>query len=118
MRRLFWIGVGAAGAVVLVDRARRAARRYTPAGVAEQVEEAGQRAGSAVQGALATFRSAFETRERDLVATLLVQPEGGDAGAVLKRRDRQGEGYLAGPRDVPADRPRGRVDDDDPLYDF
>lgn len=116
MRRLVWMGLGAAGAVLLAERARRLAHRYTPAGVTEQVEAAGQRAGSAVQGALTTFRTAFETREKDLVSTLLVQPEGGDAGAVLRRRPAREDGHPG--RHVPADRPRGRVDDDDPLYDF
>ncbi|MBX9245496.1 hypothetical protein ICW40_11850 [Actinotalea ferrariae] len=133
MRRLVWMGLGAAGAVLLAERARRVAHRYTPAGVTEQVEAAGQRAGSAVQGALTTFRTAFETREKDLVSTLLVQPEGGDARAALRRRhdeDHDDDGYLAGPRDVPSDRgasaraaagsarPPGRVDDEDGLADF
>lgn len=129
MRRLVWMGLGAAAAVVLAERARRLAHRYTPAGVTEQVEAAGQRAGTALHDAAATFRSAFASRERDLVSTLLVQPEGGDAGAVLRRRPGRhtadaatdDDDYLAGPRDVPRDArggPRGRVDDDEPLYDF
>lgn len=128
MRRLVWMGLGAAAAVVLAERARRLAHRYTPAGVTEQVEAAGQRAGTALHDAAATFRSAFASRERDLVSTLLVQPEGGDAGAVLRRRSGRhtadaaaADDYLAGPHDVPRDArggPRGRVDDDEPLYDF
>ncbi|WP_199424073.1 hypothetical protein [Actinotalea solisilvae] len=130
MRRLVWMGLGAAAAVVLAERGRRLAHRYTPAGVTEQVEAAGQRAGTALHDAAATFRSAFASRERDLVSTLLVQPEGGDARAALRRPGRHSadgagstadaadDGYLAGPRDVPRGRPRGRVDDDEPLYDF
>lgn len=123
MRRLVWMGLGAAAAVVLAERARRVARRYTPAGVTEQVEAAGQRAGTAVQGALATFRTAFETREKDLVSTLLVQPEGGDAGAVLRRRpartaDDDPLARAPGTAGTASGRPRGRVDDDEPLYDF
>lgn len=119
MRRLVWMGVGAAAAVVLAERARRVAHRYTPAGVTEQVEAVGQRAGTAVQAALSTFRAAFETREKDLVRTLLVQPEGGDAGAVLHRRaQRVAEDHAARALGVPSDRPSGRVDGDEPLYDF
>ena len=119
MRRLVWMGLGAAAAVVLAERGRRLAHRYTPAGVTEQVEAAGQRAGSALHDAAATFRSAFATRERDLVSTLLVQPKAGDAGAVLRRQPaRRADDDLAGPLDARGGRPRGRVDDDEPLYDF
>lgn len=128
MRRLFWVGVGAATAVALAGRARRLAHRYTPAGVTEQVEAAGQSVGAALQHAVDTFRTSAQARERDLVTTLLVTPEGGDAGAVLRRGRREGAAdvpavseppyrapHAAG---TPAARPTGRVDDDDSPYDF
>lgn len=115
MRRLFWMGVGAAGAVVVAQRLRTAWRRYTPEGVAEQVEQAGLGAVAAVRSAVDTFADSFRTRERDLTAQLLVEPEGGDPSAVFARSRGTGEGGSAG---ASASRPTGRVDDDDDLYDF
>lgn len=122
MRRLFWMGLGAAGAVIAAERLRRTARRYTPAGVSERVEAAGQRTSTALHDAVDVFNAAREQREKDLVATLLVTPEGGDPNAVLRRRGKHADDDA--PRSAPsggtsrASRPSGRVDDDDPLYDF
>lgn len=116
MRRLFWVGVGAVGAVLAARRVEQAVRRYTPAGVAEQVEQAGRRTEDAARGVLARFAEARAERERDLVATLLVTPEGGDPGAVLPGRRRAAAAEQDAPR--PSARPAGRVDDDEPLYDF
>ena len=113
MRRVFWMGVGAAGAVLVAQRLRTSWRRYTPEGVAEQVEQAGLGAVAAVRSAVDTFTESFRTRERDLTAQLLVQPEGGDPSAVFGRSRGKGESPGA-----PAARPTGRVDDDDDLYDF
>lgn len=148
MRRLFWVAVGAAGAVVVARRLEETARRYTPAGVAERVEEAGERTTEAVGGALQRFRAARAEREQELLTTLLVTPEDGDPHAVLGRRrwDRdawdhdasssggaggagRGSGAPAGSArpgaagagaagTAAAARPTGRVDDDEPLYDF
>lgn len=113
MRRLFWIGVGAAGTVLVAQRLRTAWRRYTPEGVAEQVEQAGLGAVAAVRSAVDTFTESFRTRERDLTAQLLVEPEGGDPSAVFRRSPRP-----SGDADSRPARPTGRVDDDDELYDF
>jgi hypothetical protein len=113
MRRLFWMSVGAAGAVLVAQRLRTSWRRYTPEGVAEQVEQAGLGAVAAVRSAVDTFTESFRTRERDLTAQLLVEPEGGDPSAVFGRS--RGKAEAAG---APAARPAGRVDDDDGLYDF
>ena len=132
MRRLFWVGVGAVGAVVAAERIRRAAHRYTPAGVGEQVDAAGKATTSALRGALDQFRTSMAAREKDLVRQLLVTPEGGDADAVFGRRrtDRRptadadaGLWAQDATRSRPgvrreAARPTGRVADDDPLYDF
>lgn len=132
MRRLFWVAVGAAGAVVVARRLEQAARRYTPAGVTEQVEEAGRRTQSAFRDAVTQWRSSMDQRERDLVSTLLVTPEGGDAHA-FRRRDRREHdepweatgrrraadgGRRAADDAAASDRPSGRVDPDEPLYDF
>lgn len=121
MARLVWVALGAAGAVVAAEKARRVARRYTPAGVSEQVEAVGRRTSGALQEAVAELRSAMAAREQELVTTLLVTPEGGDAGAVRRRRaTRDDDEWPAERVSEPRhrSRPRGRVDDDDPPYDF
>ncbi|GGB93997.1 hypothetical protein [Cellulomonas carbonis] len=115
MRRLFWAGVGAAAAVVAVRRLERTARRYTPAGVADRLENAGERTGAAVDGAMTRFQEARARRERELVASLLVTPEGGDPHAFRRRRPAAEDAPVAA---TAATRPSGRVDEDEPLYDF
>ncbi|MDO8120525.1 hypothetical protein Q6346_04270 [Isoptericola sp. b490] len=114
MRRLFWMGVGAAATVVVAQRLRTAWHKYTPEGVAEQVEQASLGLVAAARSAVDTFTDSFRTRERDLTSQLLVEPEGGDASAVFRRGRTPGPGA---PPTAPA-RPTGRVDDDEPLYDF
>jgi hypothetical protein len=123
MRRLFWVTVGAAGAVVVARRLEQAARRYTPAGVAERVEVAGERTTEAVGGALQRFRAARAERELELLTTLLVAPEGGDPHAVFGRgrQDRDpwpAETSSSAGRTGASARPSGRVDESEPLYDF
>ena len=115
MSRLFWMGVGAAGTLYGAHRLRAAWHRYTPAGVADQVEAAGVGAVAATRSAVDRFQDAFATRQRELVDQLLVTPENGDASAVLGRRHGAAPAARAA---EPASRPTGRVDDDDPLYDF
>lgn len=83
MRRLFWMGVGAAGAVVLARRAKAAVRRFTPEGVAEQASDAGRRVTDALRDAVTDFRTARAERETELVTALLAEPEG---GTVAERR--------------------------------
>ncbi len=84
MRRLFWMGVGAAGAVVVARRVRAAAHRFTPGGVAEQATDAGRRVTDAVRDAVGEFRAARDEREAELVTALLAEPEG---GSVAERRE-------------------------------
>jgi len=116
MRRLFWVGVGAAGTVVVAQRLRTAWHRYTPEGVAEQVEAAGVGAVATARSAVDVFRSSFASRQRDLVDGLLVSPEGGDPSAVFSRGGRTSAGQGSAP--ASPSRPSGRVDEDEPLYDF
>lgn len=111
MRRLFWVGVGAVGAVVVARRLRQTIRRFTPEGVAEQVGDVGARTTTALRGAVEEFRTARAERERDLVTALLVTPEGGE---YVRRRDRVDEERPTSPHAWPS----GRVDDDEPLYEF
>ncbi|MBC7291225.1 MAG: hypothetical protein H5T83_07805 [Actinotalea sp.] len=123
MRRLFWVAVGAAGAVVVARRLEETARRYTPAGVAERVEVAGERTTQAMGNALERFRAARAEREQELLTTLLVTPEDGDPHAVFGRGRRERDAWEAATPSSAAGagrsaRPTGRVDDDEPLYDF
>ncbi|GEN78840.1 hypothetical protein [Actinotalea fermentans] len=105
MRRLFWMGLGAVGAVVVVQRARSAVKRL-PDTVAEavtaQVGQAGQRASSALHEAVDVFRAARAERETELVTALLVEPEGG-----TERR----------PRTARAEPPASRGDRGDEVWD-
>ncbi|MBO1750462.1 hypothetical protein J4G33_01440 [Actinotalea sp. BY-33] len=112
MRRLFWVGVGATGAVLLARRLERAARRYSPAGLADQVEAAGDATSSALRDAATRFRTARATREAELVDQLLVTPESGDAGAVF------GRGRTSGQRRPGASGRPAEDLTDEPLYEF
>ena len=111
MRRLFWVGIGALGAVVVAQRLKQIVHRFTPEGVAEQVEDVGTRTTTALRAAAREFRAASAERERDLITALLVTPEGGE---YVRRRDRVRDD---GPAES-AGRPSGRVDEDEPLYEF
>lgn len=111
MRRAFWVGVGAVGAVVVAQRFKRVVHRFTPEGVAEQVDQVGARTTTALRGVVDEFRTARAERERDLVTALLVTPEGGE---YVRKRDRDRDERPA----APAAWPGGRVDDDEPLYEF
>lgn len=112
MRRLFWMGVGAVGAVVVAQRARSALKSLPDAvtdAVTAQVGQAGQRASSALSDAARVFRAARAEREAELVAALLVEPEGG-----TERRPRTRSGAST-PRPEPTgDRRFGDAWDDDP----
>ena len=110
MRRLFWVGVGAVGTVVLARRIRTVAHRYAPAAVTDQVQAAGRATTGALQEAAQTLRTAMAQREKDLVSQLLVTPEAGDPGAFRRTAAVAEDGVVV--------RPPGRVDDDEPLYDF
>ena len=112
MRRLFWVGVGAIGAVVVARRVRQTIHRFTPEGVAEQVGDVGARTTTALRGAVDEFRTARAERERELVTALLVTPEGGE---YVRRRDRVPDERASTPAGA---WPSGRVDDDEPLYEF
>ena len=108
MRRLFWMGVGAVGAVVVAQRARSAVRRLPDAvteAVATQVGHAGHRASSALQDAVGVFRTARAEREAELVTALLVEPEGG-----TELRPRAGRSERSAPAGVTITDPW----DDDP----
>jgi len=109
------MGVGAAGAVLAAQRLRAAWHRYTPEGVAEQVEQAGQGVMDAGRSAFGTFRASFAERERALVDQLLVEPDCGDPAALRRAR---GPATPAAPAPRSSAVPSGRVDDEDDLFDL
>ena len=88
MARLLWTGIGAVGAAYALRRAQKVAHRFTPDGVAEQVEVTGRKARGALEEAVVVFRTSRAQREKDLVEALLVQPVGGDPRAVFRRGDK------------------------------
>ena len=66
MRRLFYIALGATVGVLVVRKATRVMHRFTPAGMAEGVAGAGERA----QGALADFGTAVSIHAAEREAEL------------------------------------------------
>ncbi len=113
MRRLFWIGVGATVAVVVVIKGRELARRFTPEGVTEELE--GQVKGyvDRAKEAVATFTAASQEREKALMEALLGERDPDEARRVrTERRARKAW-------DFDDDAARGAEDDEDSLgYSF
>ncbi|MBO0900383.1 hypothetical protein J1G42_18365 [Cellulomonas sp. zg-ZUI222] len=70
MRRLFWVGVGAALTVVVVRQGRRLVTHYAPAGSTEAVAGA-VRVGQALRAAREDFRSGVAEREAELLEALV-----------------------------------------------
>ena len=66
MRRVFWIALGATAGVLIVRKLTQVAHRFTPAGMADGVAGAGERA----QGALADFGSAVSQHAAEREAEL------------------------------------------------
>ncbi|MFC8798577.1 hypothetical protein ACFT2C_12660 [Promicromonospora sp. NPDC057138] len=74
IRRLFWVGVGAAVTVVVIYKGRQVVRRYTPEAVSERAAAAVDDAGARLNTMARTFRSEFSVaraeREAELMASL------------------------------------------------
>lgn len=70
MKRLFWVGVGIAAGVALNRKASAAARRFTPAGAAENVGEAIRELAEAIGSFGADVRVGMAERERELHAAV------------------------------------------------
>jgi hypothetical protein len=66
MRRLFWFGAGVAAGVALTRKARNAARRATPAGLAANLGEAVRELATAVGAFGADIRAGMVEREEEL----------------------------------------------------
>ena len=78
MRRLFWLGAGAAVGILVVAQMRKAARAVTPAGIADRAgasaDLAAQRAGSF----WSDVRSGMKEREAELRSALGIDDGTGD----------------------------------------
>lgn len=92
MRRLFWIGLGAAAAVVVVVQGRKVLRRLTLEGVAEQVEEQVTDLVGRARAAASTFAEARREREAELTEALLGERDVAEARRVrAEHRARRAE---------------------------
>jgi len=111
VRRVFWVAVGATVAVVVVVKGQQILRRFTPEGIAEEVE--GQVTGivSQAKQALATFSAASKERELELTQALLGERDPDEARrARTERKARQAWSF---------DDDAARQDDEDSLgYSF
>ncbi|SKC71417.1 hypothetical protein [Krasilnikoviella flava] len=87
MRRLFWVGVGVAVTVVVIQRGRKIVAQYAPEAVVDRAGRAAQDAGRRAETYVATFRREFtqarSAREAELTAALLAegQPDPDDVRA-------------------------------------
>lgn len=70
MMGMFWFGVGIAAGVAATRRASDVARRLTPAGVAENLNEAARELGEAIGSFGADVRAGMAEREAELHATV------------------------------------------------
>ena len=73
MKKLFWMVLGAALAVLLITRGRALVRRLTPQGIAEQVERRGNEAAAGFGDFYATFKTASRAREAELRRELNIE---------------------------------------------
>ncbi|MGH3719303.1 MAG: hypothetical protein ACRDRI_10805 [Pseudonocardiaceae bacterium] len=70
MKRMLWFGLGIAAGVAASRKARGAARRVTPVGVAENVGDAVRELAAAVGSFGAEVRAGMVQREAELHATV------------------------------------------------
>ena len=86
MRRLFWIGVGATVAVVVVIKGRQLVHRFTPEGVSEEIEDQVKGFAARASEAVSTFTAAAAERERELTEALLGERDVDEARAMRRER--------------------------------
>jgi len=90
MRRLFWIGVGAAVTVAVYRKGRKVVQQYLPATVAERAGNAARDVSDRATTAAGDFRSIFSEararREAELTAALLAEGQP-DPAATRAARD-------------------------------
>lgn len=79
MRRVFWVGVGAAIGVLVVRRAGRVARSYTPQGVADGLASLGD----GLRDLADAVRDGMAEREEELRYALGLDTEPGERAGRL-----------------------------------
>ena len=79
MRRLFWVGLGAAVGVLVVRRLGRAAHAFTPAGISRSLAESVRELGDAVHYFADQVRQGMSEREAQLSRDLGITPDGAPA---------------------------------------
>ncbi|WP_298457796.1 hypothetical protein [uncultured Cellulomonas sp.] len=94
MRRLLWVGVGAAATVATLRKAREVTERHVPAG-ARSALGAVAGLGAVVQTARAEFATATAQREAELRAALLAGADPARARSTVDawRAERSGAGH-------------------------
>ncbi len=70
MRRLFWLGLGAAAGVFLARKVSRAARAYTPHGIAASARQITVAALDSVRSFVKDVREGMADREAEIYAAL------------------------------------------------
>ena len=86
MRRLFWVGVGAAVAAVAVVKGRQVLHRFTPQGVTEELEGQVKGFTDRAKDAVSTFTAARKERELELTESLLGERDVDEARRVRTER--------------------------------
>ncbi len=76
MRRLFWVGLGAAVGIVVARRITRAAESFTPVAIGEAVGESVREVGDALRYFAEQVRLGMAERETELYEALGVLPDG------------------------------------------
>ena len=66
MRRLFWLGAGAAVGILVVAQMRKAAKAVTPAGIADRAGASADMAAARAGSFWAEVRSGMKEREAEL----------------------------------------------------
>ena len=77
MRRLFWLGAGAAVGILVVAQMRKAARSVTPSGLADRAGASADIAAERAGSFWADVRSGMKEREAELRSALGI--DGGDS---------------------------------------
>ncbi len=71
MRRLFWLGVGAAAAVVVARKLAATKQKYSPTGLLGQASSLADKVGAAIREIGADIREGMSEREHELTEALL-----------------------------------------------
>jgi hypothetical protein len=111
MKRLFWIGVGAVGAVVVIRKAGALIERHTPPGVTRAAGVV-TGCGAALRAARAEFTAGLAEREAELRHDLLGDVDLDEARARTEARRAQRDGTRRAPH-----APSGHPGDADPTND-